>query len=228
MTRQELFIPGAILAAGLILAVSTYVVRTTTDIAVPKGDPQAVRPVSPEDHLLGNPQAPVTVITYSDIDCEYCKDFQQTMAQVMTEYGPTGQVAWVFRHFPLLDVHAYALSHANAAECVASIGGEETFWRFIDLVQAYAPNENEFEPEGYPLVLEQLGIPQASFDQCMTAQTFSKKVEADFGNALDTGADSAPYVVILIKGQEKPITIEGGVPYTALKKLLDESISKAQ
>lgn len=227
MTRQQLFLPGAILLAGVILSISIYAVRSTTDIAIPQGDPEAVRPVSPEDHLLGNPEAPVTVITYSDIDCKYCKDFQQTMAQVMTEYGPQGQVAWVYRHFPLVDTHAYAASHAEASECVASLGGEESFWRFIDLLQANAPNDDEFNPEGYPVVLGQLDISTQAFQQCMDARTFASRVESDFGNALDTGADTAPYLVIQVQGQ-KPITIEGALPYDILKQLLDESIAKVQ
>ncbi|MBU0749953.1 DsbA family protein [Patescibacteria group bacterium] len=224
MNIQNWFLPGAILGAGLILAISIFVVRTTTDIAIPKGDPEVVRPVSPDDHVFGSPEAPIKVITYSDIDCKACKKFQQTMAQVMTEYGPSGNVAWVFRHLPLIDIHAYAKSHAEAAECVASIGGEDAFWRFIDLLQAIAPNDNEFIPDGYPVVLEQLGISETEFRSCMIDHTFAKRVEADFGNALDTGANSAPYVVLVIKG-EKPITIEGAPTYDIMKRLLDDKIA---
>ncbi len=227
MNLQNWFLPGAILAAGILLAISVYAVRSTTDIVVPQGDPEAVRPVRPEEHILGNPEAVVKVVTYADIDCAACKEFQQTMAQVMTEYGPNGQVAWVYRHLPLIDIHVYAKSHAEAAECVASLGGEGSFWRFIDLIQAIAPNQSEFLPEGYPVVVQQLGIPQASFDQCMATHQFASRVEDDFGNALDTGADSAPYVVLLIHGND-PITIEGGLSYETMKKLLDDSIAKVK
>ena len=68
----------------------------------------AVRPVNGEDHILGNPDAPVKLIEFSDFECPFCKRFHPTMKRLMDEYGEDGRVAWVYRHFPLDAIHSKA------------------------------------------------------------------------------------------------------------------------
>ncbi|MDH3282605.1 MAG: DsbA family protein, partial [Gammaproteobacteria bacterium] len=64
----------------------------------------AVRPVSAgRDHIRGNPSAPVTLIEYSDFECPFCKKFHATAKKVLDE--SRGQVKWVYRHFPLDQLH---------------------------------------------------------------------------------------------------------------------------
>jgi protein-disulfide isomerase len=85
--KREMLIPAAIVFVGLILAIAVYNLHHT--IAVQQnGNPSAVNPVNPSvDHILGDPNAPVIVIEYADIDSEFSKDFQQVMEQIMQEYG---------------------------------------------------------------------------------------------------------------------------------------------
>jgi len=85
--------------------------------------------VSKDDHIIGNIDAPVVVIEYSDLECPYCKRFGGVMKEVIAESN--GQVAWVYRHWI---VHQSALSKTAAAECVAKLKGEDAFWKYIDLV----------------------------------------------------------------------------------------------
>ncbi|MDB5264507.1 MAG: oxidoreductase [Parcubacteria group bacterium] len=223
--RERYLIPGAIVLAGIILAITIFVVRSHQE-AVSAGDPTAVRPVTPSDHLIGNPQAAVTIVEYGDIDSSYSKQLQTTLEQLMSEYASGGQVAWVYRHFPLADMHPNSLSHAEAAECAASLGAPDAFWRFIDLVQAQAPAENQFDPKDYPTVVTQLGISVDTFNTCLSSHQFSKHVTDDAINALNAGADGSPYVVLLVKGQ-KPSTISGTIPYQSLKRIIDQAVSKA-
>jgi protein-disulfide isomerase len=223
-TAKDLAIPLAIVFAGLILAVAIYVVRIRHAV-VAGGDPEAVRPVTPADHLIGNPSAPITIIEYGDIDSSYTKTFQLTMEQLMTEYAEGGKVAWVYRHFPLADSHPNAAAHALAAECAASLSVPTTFFRFIDAMQAAAPGDAEFNPAGYPAILAELGIDQPAFEKCMTAGTFTKRIHDDYDNALASGATASPFIVVLMPGQ-KPAPINGALPYRAMKKLIDESIAK--
>ena len=103
------------------------------------GNPALVRPVDATDHLLGNPAAPVVVVEYADFDCEYCKDFDTTMNQVIANEGANGQVAWVYREFPLTEIHPNAFSSAEAAECAAKVAGNDTFWKFADELFANQP-----------------------------------------------------------------------------------------
>lgn len=88
--------------------------------------------VSDKDHLLGNPEAPVKIVEFSDFECPYCQAFHDTMKQVMSEYGINGQVAWVYRHLPLTSIHRYALDWAKESECVNTVGGAQKFWEYVD------------------------------------------------------------------------------------------------
>lgn len=178
------------------------------------------------DHLIGNPAAPVVLVEYSDIDSSYSKSFQQTMEQLMSEYASGGKVAWVYRHLPLIDQHVYASQHAEAAECIASLGGPSIFWRFIDAVNSAAPGDQQFDPKNYDSVVSSLGVLPQSFDACMNAHTYQQKVASDFENGLAIGAGGSPFSVLLVQGQ-KPITIDGAVPYDALKKMIEQALAKA-
>lgn len=224
-SARDLLIPFAILLAGLMVAIAIYVVRVKHNVEVGTGTPEAVRAVMPSDHIIGNPGAPVTIIEYADIDSAYSKSFQLTMEQIMSEYADGGKVAWVYRHFPLTTAHDNAASHALASECAASLSVPTTFFRFIDAMQAAAPGENEYNPNGYPLLLSQFGIDRTAFEKCMVAGTFTKRVHDDYANALAAGATGSPFVILLVHGQ-KPAPINGALPYAAIKKLIDQSIAQ--
>ena len=81
------------------------------------------------DHIIGNPNAPIIIVEYSDLECPYCKKFGDVMKEIVSESN--GDVAWIYRHWV---VHSTALPKAAAAECVAKIKGNSAFWEYIDLV----------------------------------------------------------------------------------------------
>ena len=113
-------------------------VKTTIEKALAaKGDTVGavevdIPAVSDQDHILGNLNAPVKLIEYSDLQCPFCGRFHPTMQRVVKEYGD--QVAWVYRHFPLESIHPNARPLANASECAANLGGNDSFWKFVDAV----------------------------------------------------------------------------------------------
>lgn len=226
--RRDYLLPGAIVLAGAILALTIYSIRSDEGtVTLGSGKPERVRAVTPLDRIIGSPEAPVKIVEYADIDSEHSKRFQATLQQLMSEYAAGGKVAWVYRHFPLLDQHAAAASHAEAAECAGYLGDDDAFWRFIDALQAAAPGETEFPVEGYPSIANQLGLPQTEFETCLTNGRFTKKVYEDSTNALDAGAEGAPYTVLLVRGQD-PIGIQGALPYEDMKRVIDEAIAKAR
>jgi protein-disulfide isomerase len=224
--REIWLIPGAIIAAGLLLAIATYNIRSKELTLPPEGDVSLVRPVSEADHIIGNPGAPVVIIEYADIDSNPTKDFQATMEQLMSEYAAGGKVAWVYRHLPLIDQHMNARRHAEAAECVSSLGGSDLFWRFIGAAHARAPGSQELNPLDYPAIVESLGIRAEAVEDCLTEGRFADRVSGDVENGLNAGAGGSPFSVILIKGHP-PITLDGAVPYDGMKRIIEQSISKA-
>ena len=119
-------IPVSIIVAGVLIAgavVYTWGPRTPagggpgdTQVREAKSGPAInVKPVTSADHILGNPQAPVKVIEFSDLECPFCKRFHPTMKQIIEEYGKDSRVAWVYRHFPLDSLHSRARKEAEAS-----------------------------------------------------------------------------------------------------------------
>ena len=223
-TRPSWILPGAILAAGAILAIAIYVVRADSPVFGPReGNPTLMRPVHPNEHIVGNPEARIKIVEYADLDSAYAKEFQSTLSQIMLEYGSTGNVAWVFRHFPLVNQNIYAARHAEASECVASLGGNAAFWKFLDMVNATAPSDTQLSPEDYDTLVRQLGISEESFNACVASGEFASEVEEDFADALAAGAIASPYSIVLIEGKN-PIPINGSVPYATVKRIIDTSL----
>jgi len=82
------------------------------------------------DHILGEREAQVYLIEYSDFQCPFCQRFHPVTKQVLEEYD--GEVSVVYRHFPLDQIHPLARGAAEASECAAELGGNEAFWGFVD------------------------------------------------------------------------------------------------
>lgn len=85
------------------------------------------------DHIIGNPDAPILIVEYSDLECPYCKRFGGVMKEIVA--SSNGNVAWIYRH---LIIHTRpgqnALPKAAAAECIAKLKGNDAFWKYVDLV----------------------------------------------------------------------------------------------
>ena len=97
-SRNRHIIPIAI---GIAIILITAAIYTTfghrTKTVTEKSSASAsvtIRPIDASDHLLGNPNAPVIMVEYSDLECPFCKRHHDTLKQIMNEYGKTGQVAW--------------------------------------------------------------------------------------------------------------------------------------
>ncbi len=225
-TREAWFVPIAILVAGIILSFGIYLQRSGQVEGSVTADNSLLHPISEQDHIIGSPAAPVVLIEYADIDSSYSKTFQRTLEQLSTDYAAGGQFAWVYRHLPLIDQHIYSAQHAEAAECIASLGGPQIFWRFISALNSAAPGDLQFDPKNYSSVVSSLGIVPEAFNACMSDHTFQNRVGDDFENGIAIGAGGSPFSVLLVKGQP-PITINGSVPYDGLKKIIDQAIAKA-
>lgn len=102
-----------------------------------------LRPISENDHILGNIDAKIIIVEYSDLECPFCKVFHNTMHQVVKKYS--GEVAWVYRHFPISGLHPKAFREAEATECAWEQGGNEMFWKYMDKLFEVTPSNNGLE-----------------------------------------------------------------------------------
>ncbi len=224
---EKLSLPIAIVVAGGIIGGALYYsnVRGAREAAivkaiVPSYNSDKIRPVSAEDHILGDPNADVIIVEYSDLECPYCKDFQSTLKRVMSEYGKDGKVAWVYRHFPISDLHKKAEKEAEASECVNELGGSEKFWEYINLVYETTSSNDSLDPAQLPILAAKVGITTADFKSCLSSGRYAAKVKADYDDAVKAGGQGTPHSVLVSKDGTLT-TIQGAWPYDNLKEAID-------
>ncbi len=226
--NNSLVIPGSILLAGVLIAGAIYYNSKPSGAAVGAAVGQANQPqevkiqaVSSEDHILGNPSAKVVMVEYSDTDCPYCQMFMPTLKRIMDEYGKKGDVAWVYRHFT---VHQKAPREAQATECAAELGGNDAFWKYLDLLFSKKDfTQNPYlglDPKELPSLAASLGLNQTAFIKCLDSKKYESKVQGQYQEAIQSGGEGTPHT-ILISGSKK-IVIKGAQPYESVKASIDE------
>lgn len=99
-----------------------------------------LREVTQADHVRGEFNAPLTFVEYSDTECPFCKRFHETMQNVIKEYP--GKVRWIYRHFPLVQLHPKAPKEAQATECA---GEQGRFWEYLDRLFEVTPSNNNLD-----------------------------------------------------------------------------------
>lgn len=220
---QKFIVPIALLASVLILMVAIIVFRKSPEAARPL-DATNIPAVTEADHIQGNLMAAVTIIEYSDIECPFCKQFETSMKRIMDEYGPSGKVALVFRHYPLTSIHPNAEKHAEAAECAASLKTPETFFDFIAAMHVKAPGEVRFNPKDYAEVATSLGIDAEKLQACVDAGAFADHIAANRKEAEDAGATGTPFLVFVdASGVKTPFG--GALSYAQVKQIIDKAIA---
>lgn len=233
---QNLAIPIAIVIAGGLISVALYMSAGKSSMPMagnqpsptpsaqpaPKGNLDAIAPVTGADHIRGNPDAPIKIVEYSDFECPFCKVIHQTMQKVMDEYGESGEVAWVFRQFPLEQLHPVkAQAVAVASECAAKLGGEEAFWKFADGYFAVTLTNNRTDIETViPKIIRDLGLSEAEFQKCFTSGEFDDRIKAQVEDAVATGGSGTPWS-ILVTADGRKFPINGAQPYEAIKQLIE-------
>ncbi|NNM83808.1 thioredoxin domain-containing protein [Candidatus Parcubacteria bacterium] len=222
--KSSYAIPAAIVFGGIIIATAIYISMPKSS---PEGKASLVRPVSTSDHILGNPAAPVMIIEYSDFDCGFCKGFNDTLHEVIANEGASGKVAWVFREFPLTEIHPDAFALARAAECAASVASSDptanndAFWRFASALYMNQP----VDPSNLGAIASSVGISSEAFATCYAnaSPSIDARITADRQNALLAGATGAPFSVILTNGKN-PVVMNGAYSYNAVKQLVDQAL----
>jgi protein-disulfide isomerase len=185
-----------------------------------------VRPVDENDHIKGNPNAPIVIVEYSDFDCPFCKNFHETMNAVMDTYGAEGKVAWVYRQFPLEQLHPNAPTIAQASECVADLGGNDAFWKFSDRVFG---ERGVNEPTDITRLTEfatAAGVSENAYKSCMEDGRTRPAVEEDFKDGINAGAKGTPYSLVLVGGQQG--VINGAQKFEYVKSVLDTLIEQME
>jgi len=169
------------------------------------------------DHVRGSSTAEVTVIEYSDFECPFCSRFHPTMMQVMDEYGD--QVRWVYRHFPLDQIHPKARPAAIASECVARIGGNDAFWKFADAIF-----EDQSKISDLAALAAEAGVSGSTYDNCVDNKESEPAVEEQYQGGVGAGITGTPGNFI-INSKGEAWLVPGALPFEQLKTTIDEALA---
>lgn len=232
-SNNNLMLPVSILIAGVLIAgavIFTADSGTTNNNVAPSPEwdqdsTGKVRPVDSTDHILGDPNALVKIIEFSDLECPFCKRFHDTMKQVMEEYGNTSQVAWVYRHFPLDSIHSKARPEAEATECAAELGGNESFWLYVDRIFEITPSNNGLNLNQLPEIAEYIGLDKSEFETCLVSGKYADHIDSDLQDGINTGGRGTPWSII-VAPNGKTFSLNGAQPFSTVKQIIEIALKE--
>lgn len=141
-------------------------------------------PVQPVDHAIGEPHAPVTVLEYGDFECPNCKQAAPAVKLLLQRFE--NRVRFVYRHFPLEEVHPHALLAAEAAE---TAGAQGKFWPMHDLL---FDNQLHLKPTHLHQYAERLGLDLARYTAEMDDHIYLQRVREHMQSGGESGVRATP------------------------------------
>lgn len=216
--KNDFMLPASILVAAILIGGA--IVWSTGKKAELSEQPNAeeanlevlaenMLPISADDHIWGDVNAPVKIVTYTDLECPFCQQFHETVKQTMLQFD--GKVAVVYRHFPLTQIHPGAQKKAEGAECVAELGGNQRFWDYVARVFQLSETE-AVELTALPGIAKGLGVDEAKFNECLASGKYAEKITAQTEDGVNSGGQGTPYsIVISEKGKKFPVP--GAYPF---------------
>ena len=190
--------------------------------AAPTGPVRATVADAP---FLGRADAPVTIVEFSDYQCPFCQRFfATTLPALKAEYIATGKVRYVFRDYPIDQIHPHARKAAEAAHCA---GDQGKFWEMHDVLF-----RNSSALAGPQLVdhARAVGLDTATFSECISSGRHAARVEQGAKDAAAAGVQGTPGFVIgktttgdIIEGTP----IRGAQPFDTFRQIIDRALATA-
>jgi len=178
------------------------------------GQPTVVKVSTGGNVALGNANASVTIVEFSDFECPYCGNFfTETLPLITKNYIDTGKVQLFFRDFPL-SFHADAEKAAEAAECA---GEQNKFWQMHDKL---FENQNALGVDNLKQYAKDIGLDSAQFNSCLDSGKTAPEVQKDLADGQSYGVSGTP--TFFINGVE----VVGAQPYSAFEQVINQALSQ--
>ena len=140
--------------------------------------------VSTSDHVQGSTSASVTLVEYGDYECSYCGDAYKIVKAAQQQMGD--DLRFVFRNFPLAEVHPHA---AHAAEAAEDANAQGQFWQMHDMLYE---NQSSLEDSDLTSYAARLGLDEKKFAADMKGKKSDAKVQSDFESGAESGVNGTP------------------------------------
>ncbi len=158
----------------------------------------------------GNPEAKITVLEYSDIQCPFCARHHETLKRVLENYP--NDVRWQYKHFPLDSIHPLARKAAEAAECA---GDQGQFWNYLDNLYA---NQKNINIEIFDEIATGLNLNLEDFKSCLDSSKYKDKVASDLAEGQERGVRGTPGNFV------NDTELRGAVPFEDMKAEIDKQL----
>lgn len=220
------YTPAAVMIGALIIAGAiVYSNRYDFDAgqaALPKAATEQARAqVSSDGHpFLGNPDAPVTLIEFSDFQCPFCgKFFRETEPKINEKYIKTGKVKFVYRDFAFLGEESFWA--AQGARCA---GDQGNFWQYHDYIFNSQNGENDgaFSKENLKKFAANLSLNASEFSACLDSEKYLAEVEKDNEDGRNAGVRGTP--TVFINGR----LISGALAFKVYEQVIEEELKAAK
>lgn len=178
-----------------------------------------------DDAILGDMDAPVTMIEFSDYQCPFCRQFwAETYPLIKSQYIDTGKVRYVFRDFtPTLvnpTYHPNAVIAAMAAECVGEKGGDDAYFEYHDKIFENQVSLNEDNLKAWA---KGMGY---DISACLDSEKFLAEVENDLTDGQIAGVSGTPgFVIMTSDGSQKIPVYSGAQPYSVFEEIIEGELS---
>ncbi len=165
-------------------------------------------------HFKGDPDAPVTIIEFSDFQCGYCGRFAtETAPQIDESYVEDGIVRIGYQHFPFLG--EASLVAAEASECAAE---QDAFWEYHDLVfERITAGSRDFSQENLQALAAEMELDTAAFGECLASGRYQETIMSEAATAQSIGVGSTP--TFLVNGEP----VIGAQPFQVFSRIIEQS-----
>ena len=173
----------------------------------------AVTKVTADDHVLGRADAPVTVLEYGDYECPYCRGAARDVHEMLARYPDT--VRFVFRNFPITQLHPHAEQAAEAAEAAAAQG------KFWEMYEVLLQPSSSLDLDSLLSRARDLGLDTDRFHREVTGRAYAAKIESDVREGVRNGVNATPK--FYVDGER----IDGKFPLEGLEDAIRASVRAA-
>jgi protein-disulfide isomerase len=222
--------PVAILLGALMISIShvTYALLISNHGSTAQLEMFKGRAIDSTDLVTGDTKSNILVVEYSDTECPFCAQLHPTIKKIQDEYG--SKVAFVYRYFPLTQIHPDAYDEARAVYCVGKISGAKKRMDYIDEMFTYKiSKKNMVLPKGgRESLAANVGVDQKTFNECMQGPDSGDAVNASTQEGIAAGVEGTPATFILVKnktGYQVVSLVSGARPYEYFKAVIDQALS---
>ncbi len=164
--------------------------------------PDLRSPVTDQDHIQGDPHAPLTLVEYGDFQCPHCRIAHEIVKQLTTHFGP--RLRFVYRNFPLLDIHPMAEPAAEAAEFAAA-SDPAAYWPMHDAIFAH---QSRLSPRLLAAEAGKLGLDPSEATAAIEEQRYAPRIQHDLDTGEQAGVHGTPTFFINGKHYQGPWAYE--------------------